>query len=348
MPRLSELPLPADAPAYLAGHTAAGAGGRFSVTALAAIIRAAAAAPLTSKYVTAGIPSYDSAGNYVQDGGGIYLGGTSGVWLRQEGFASDYEEGSWVAYPTVANRWCGLSICPSGDPWNLPRENVSSLALQLRNGANEERLTVSAKWFGNQATGGGEYRIAPFKTGLGKYWPLTIGNNDTRQMWFGTNQQVHFTNESYNGGSAGNTSVLFYNPGTTASFRAVVRATDGVAGFEVLSSDVAAYELQLLTDRILSTASIFQIDNTHPLIFLRENDQTANTKLWAIDAEGGEFRIMAGNDAGNTFSSAVRITRSTSNVQNIILFALPTSSTGLPSGALWKDPSAGNAIKQVP
>jgi len=347
MPRLFELPLQIAAPAHIVGNTAGNAGGRFTVSALAAIIRGAADLPLTSKYAYAGIPSYDSAGNYVQDGGGIYLGGTSGIWLRQEGFASDYEEGSWVAYPMVANRWCGLSICPSGDPWNLPRENVSSLALQLRNGANEERLTISAKWFGTQATGGGEYRIAPFKTGLGKYWPLTIGNNDTRQMWFGTNQQVHFTNETYSGGSAGNTSVLFYNPGTTTAFRAVVRATDGMAGFEVLASNVAAYELQLLTDRIRSTASIFQIDNTHPLIFLRESDQAANTKLWAVDAEGGEFRILTGNDAGNTFAAALRITRSAGLPLNFILAALPTSASGLPSGAIWKDPSAGNAIKQV-
>ena len=303
---------------------------------------------ITAKYVYAGIPSDNGSGGYVADNGGVYIGGATGVWLKQEGFIADYEQGSWAAYPMVPNRWCGLSINPSGDPWNLPTENVTSMGLQLLNGASEERFTITAKWFGDQITGGGEYRIAPVATGTGRYWPITIGNNDTRQMSFGTDQQIAFTNETYSGTSAGNTAVLFYNPGATTSFRAFVRTSDGATGFEVLASSVAQYEFQLLAGQIRSTASIFQIDNNQPQIFLRESDQGTDAKLWSVDAQGGEFRILAVNDGVSSANAALRITRSADVPQNLILFMLPTSASGLPSGALWRDTTAGGTIKQVP
>jgi len=266
--------------------------------------------------VTAGIMSFDTNGNYVADGGGLHIGGPTGVWLRQEGFAADGEEGSLAQYPLVANRPSLLSIAPSGEPWNMPGEVVSSVATQMRNGASEERLTIAAHWFGGSG-GSGEYRIGTFKNGSGHFWPLSISNNDARQIVVYADGTVSLTNETFNSASAGNTVFTVTNPGVTGAFRLFARPSDSHVGIERTTSGVADYEFHFEQTRVRTTAPQIRIDNAQPALWIKESDGAANGKNWILNASGGTFYGTIGSDDEVTFATWLAVHRSGSSVTGV-------------------------------
>ena len=266
-----------------------------------------------------GQPSFDSGGNYVEGAGRIRVGVSTAypdglLYLRQEGFPADYEEGSLAMYPVPANRWSGLSIAPSGDPWNLPTENVSSVALQLRNGASEERLAIGAKWFGGSG-GYGLYRIAAFKNGSGQYWDLQLSNADAVQQIISRTGTVAFTNAKVSDGTAfGSTVVDVANPSAGDKMRLFARTT-GEVGIESVTGGTSNWEM-----RMSGVLGGPQVVGTQPGFQLSETDQGVDNKRWFLDSAGGQLRLMAGNDAGNSFGHIWGVSRSGASVAEFSLF----------------------------
>ncbi|OCW56288.1 hypothetical protein AWJ14_19530 [Hoeflea olei] len=171
--------------------------------------------------------SDDGNGNYISDGGGIVIGGPTGVRYRHEGFYSHYDEGSVASYPNVANRANRLALCPSGDPANVVGEDTASLALQHLNGSYEQRFVLVSKK-------AGEYRIASVATGVGTNFPITVAPGDYRVQRWEVNGTTTFTSEPLNGGAAQNTVVSIKNPAVTQYMRLFGR-TSGEFGIEYVS-----------------------------------------------------------------------------------------------------------------
>ncbi|KEZ17150.1 hypothetical protein CP98_03648 [Sphingobium yanoikuyae] len=265
-----------------------------------------------------GQPSFDGLGNFVEGAGRIRLGVSDAypdglLYLRQEGFPANYEEGSLAFYPVPANRWSGLSIAPSGDPWDLPTENVTSLALQLRNGASEERLTISSKWFGGFG-GYGVYRIAPYRNGSGQFWDLQIGNNDAVQQIFARDGTVAFNNYKISDGSpAGNTVVdVVCNP-IPDRMRLFARSS-GEVGIESLTSGVSNWEMWFN-----GAFGGPVVRGVQPTLWLHETDAPANNRRWSIDASGGTMRILAVNDGSTSLTHAFAASRAGEVVTEVSL-----------------------------
>ena len=263
-----------------------------------------------------GIPSFTTGESetYVQDGGGLNIGGPTGVWVRQEGRPSDYEDGSLAMYPRVPNRWCGLSIAPSCiHPADLPTQNITSLGLQILNGeGSEERLILSTHWLspGNPA-GNGEARIGMYKTGVStSYRPLRFYNNESFVFEVNPDRSTAFTNQHISGASGGNTSVNFKHPTVAGGFRAFVRATDGLVGFERLTNGSPDYEMRFKNNGV-------EIASGMPTLWLNETDLTANNKKWLFDAFNGTLRGLLANDAENSFSNWLNVYRNGAAFTNI-------------------------------
>lgn len=182
---------------------------------------------ITAHYVYAGRMSDDGNGNYIQNGGGVVIGGVTGVRYRHEGFYQHFDEGSIAAYPNVANRANRLALCPSGHPDNVIGEDTASLALQRLNGAYEERFCIISKK-------AGEYRLASVATGIGLNYPITMAPGNYRIARFETNGTTTFTSEALNGGAAQNTVVSIKNPAVTQYMRLFGR-TAGEFGVEYVS-----------------------------------------------------------------------------------------------------------------
>ena len=283
--------------------------------------------------LNAGVLSDDGAGGFVQDNGGINVGGPTGVWVKQEGFIADHEEGSLAIYPRVVNRWGGLSINPSGKPWDLPNENITSLGLQLLTGAGgEERLVDTAKWFGNQATGIGEYRRAVIQSGAGRYWPMTFSNSDVRLMAINPDKTVVFTNENFDYTSGGNTVVEFKNPGTLNKFRAIARPTDGVVGFERLANNVLQYTIILNNLDVTIDANI-RLSTVNPALWLTQTNGLLDQKKWFLDVSAGALRGLLANDAETAFSTWLSVYRSGTSITAIDLAPVIGTIGALPAGA---------------
>ena len=289
-----------------------------------------------------GEPSFDGAGNFVEGAGRIRLGVSAAypdglIYIRQEGFPVHYEEGSWAVYPVIADRWCGLSIAPSGDPWDLPSENITSIALQLQNGASEMRQVLATKWFGDEGTGFGEYRWASFKNGTGEHQPLAISNNDARQIVIDTDGEIILTNEMFGGiypGSAavgglaaGNTILLLKNPGAADSARFFARTT-GEVGIESVTGAAVNWEL-----RLNGNTGGPDIRGNQPSLWWSEADAPANNKRWFMDAAGGQLRLFAVNDAVNAFGQALGISRTAEVITEVALMG------GVGAGALRLQPN---------
>lgn len=265
-----------------------------------------------------GQPSFDEFEAFVEGAGRIRLGVSEAypdglLCLRQEGFPSHYEEGSLAFYPVPPNRWAGLSIAPSGDPWNLPTENVTSLALQLRNGASEERLTISSKWFGGSG-GFGVYRIAPYKNGTGQYWDLQIGNNDAIQQIFARDGTVTFNNYKISDGSpAGNTVVdVVCNP-VPDRMRLFARSS-GEVGIESLTSGVSQWEMWFN-----GGFGGPVVRGPQPTIWINETDVPADNGRWSIDSSGGVMRILAVDDATTSLTHAFAASRADEVITEVSL-----------------------------
>ncbi len=282
-------------------------------------------------FLTAGILSDDGSGGFVQNNGGIKLGGPNGIWLKQEGFIADNETGSAAMYSLVPNRWTGLSICPSGLPWDLPGEDVTSLGLQVRNGAgSEERIVFTSKWFGDEATGVGEYRIAAIKTGVGRHWPITFSNDDVRLMAVYPDRSTIFTNETFVGASGGNTVTHFKNPGTGSSFRAIVRPGDNVIGFERMTVNASNYVLHLAQDFVELDAPI-RLTDINPALWFTQTDGLANQKKWFLDVSNGAFRGIVANDAENSFTHWLDVYRSGTTITAIDFAPVIGTASALPA-----------------
>lgn len=263
--------------------------------------------------VNAGIPSFDEEGNFVQDCGGINIGGPTGIWLKQEGRDTDYEEGSLAMYPRVPNRWCGLSINSSAaHPSELPTQNIASVGVQILNGEGaEERVVLSTHWLSpDDPDGDAEVRLGMIKTGVStQYRPMRLHNADTYLLDVNPDKTVVFTNQALSGGAGGNTVVAFRNPGTTESFRAIVR-TDGAAGFEKLSSASVDYSL-------LFTDTGARLSGNNPALWWNEEDAGTNEKKWWLDASGGVLRGILINDAEDSFATWLNVYRSGGTLTNI-------------------------------
>jgi hypothetical protein len=68
--------------------------------------------------------------------------------------------------------------------------------------------------------------------------------------------------------------------------------------------------------------------------------------VWGADADGGSVTIRSGNGDGSGNGGSITLTIGTGAANgNLVVVNLPTSSSGLPSGALWCDTSAANVIK---
>jgi len=182
---------------------------------------------ISAHYVYAGIMSDDGSGNYVSNGGGIIIGGATGVRYRHEGFYAHNDEGSIASYPQVANRANRLALCPSGDPQNIVGEDTASLALQHLNGSYEQRFVLVSKK-------AGEYRIASVATGVGTNFPITVAPGNYRTTRFEVNGTTTFTAEPINGGAVQNTVVSVKNPAATQYMRLFGR-TNGQFGIEYVS-----------------------------------------------------------------------------------------------------------------
>jgi len=182
---------------------------------------------ITAHYVLAGIMSDDGQGNYISDGGGIIIGGMSGVRYRHEGFYAHNDEGSIASYPQVANRANRLSLCPSGDPANIAGEDTASFALQHQNGNSEQRFVLVSKK-------AGEYRIASVATGTGVNFPITVAPGNYRTQRWEVNGSTTFTAEPISGAAAANTVVAVKNPAVSQFIRMFGR-TSGEFGVEYVS-----------------------------------------------------------------------------------------------------------------
>lgn len=183
---------------------------------------------ISAHYVFAGRMSDDGQGNYIQNGGGVVIGGATGVRYRQEGFYEHFDEGSIAAYPNVANRANRLALCPSGAPADVVGEDTASFALQRLNGTYEERFVLVSKK-------SGEYRLASVATGVGLNYPITVAPGNVRVARFETNGTVTFTAEQLAGGANTNTVVTIKNPAVTQFMRLFGR-TNGEFGIEYNSS----------------------------------------------------------------------------------------------------------------
>lgn len=179
---------------------------------------------ISAHYVFAGRMSDDGNGNYIENGGGIVIGGTTGVRYRHEGFYEHFDEGSIAAYPNVANRPNRLALCPSGHPDNVIGEDTASLALQRLNGAYEERFVIVSKK-------AGEYRLASVATGVGLNYAITVAPGNYRVARFETNGTTTFTSEPLNGGAVQNTVVTVRNP-SVSQFMRLFGRTNGEFGIE--------------------------------------------------------------------------------------------------------------------
>lgn len=182
---------------------------------------------ISAHYVYAGRISDDGQGGYIQNGGGVVIGGVTGVRYRQEGFYQHFDEGSVAAYPNVANRANRLALCPSGHPNDVIGDDTASFALQRLNGEYEERFVLVSKK-------AGEYRLASVATGVGLNYPITIAPGNVRVARFETNGTVTFTAEQLAGGANTNTVVTIKNPAVTQSLRHFGR-TNGEFGVEYVS-----------------------------------------------------------------------------------------------------------------
>ncbi|TBY57982.1 hypothetical protein E0H39_29645 [Rhizobium leguminosarum bv. viciae] len=183
---------------------------------------------ITAHYVYAGRISDDGNGNYVPNGGGIVIGGPTGVRYRQEGFYQHFDEGSIASYPNVANRANRLALCPSGNPQDVVGEDTASLALQHLNGSYEQRFVLVSKK-------AGEYRIASVATGVGVNFPITVAPGAYRVQRWEVNGTTTFTSEPLDGGANQNTVVSIKNPAVTQFMRLFGR-TNGEFGIEYNSS----------------------------------------------------------------------------------------------------------------
>ncbi|MBB4064049.1 peptidase G2 autoproteolytic cleavage domain-containing protein [Gellertiella hungarica] len=186
-----------------------------------------AAGNIEGHYIYAGRMSDDGNGNYISNGGGIVIGGKTGVRYRHEGFYSHYDEGSIASYPNVANRANRLALCPSGEPENIMGEDTASLALQHKNGSYEQRFCLISKK-------AGEYRLASVATGIGTNFPITIAPGDYRTVRFQTDFSTVFTTQALNGGGYKNTVIKIEQPAVSQFMRLFGR-TDGKFGFEYVN-----------------------------------------------------------------------------------------------------------------
>lgn len=182
---------------------------------------------ISAHYVYAGRMSDDGQGNYIQNGGGVVIGGVTGVRYRHEGFYSHFDEGSIASYPNVANRANRLALCPSGHPNDVIGDDTASLALQRLNGAYEERFCIISKK-------AGEYRLASVATGAGLNYAITVAPGNVRTVRFETNGTTTFTAEQLAGGANTNTVVTIKNPAVTQFLRHFGR-TNGEFGVEYVS-----------------------------------------------------------------------------------------------------------------
>lgn len=182
---------------------------------------------ISAHYVYAGRMSDNGDGVYIPDGGGIVIGGPTGVRYRHEGFVSHFDQGSIASYPNVANRANRLALCPSGEPENIAGEDTSSLALQHKNGSYEQRFVLVSKK-------AGEYRLASVATGIGVNFPITVAPGSYRTARFETNGTTTFTAEALNGEAAQNTVVSIKNP-SIAQFLRLFGRTNGEFGMEYVN-----------------------------------------------------------------------------------------------------------------
>lgn len=249
-----------------------------------------------------------------------------------------------------------LSSAP-GNGTNVPftwqgniNDQLTTLRVQAIQGENEENLNVMS--IAGDSFLGRYYTVNTGYAGVGKYRPIYIGSGSytdfSYQHQLGCYPRDYLGSGSQGyvslGGVQGREGMRVYSPNAStvlANFMSVQGSATGVApSFRAEGSDT---NIAFGVDA--KGSGEFRVTQSFARTIFRAQGggSSVNWLNTLASTAGNPVEIYA---SGSDTNVNIKLTPKGSGV--VMLNNIPTSATGLPSGALWRDAANGNVLKIVP